>query len=232
MVSTVISQKVRSYKNGSILEFRDYMRSVYSYLFLGLLCMSLSIYVFTTNLMQSYSFFFHYRLFFYLAPIVMIAFAGKVINDFSVLWATIYYFSLCFIIGFSFAPFAIYYGDVMLPALLISSGMFLGMSIYGYFTNRDLTSIGSYIIFGSIGLFISLIAEWFFPWLNLVNNIIGIVLFLAFTAYDTHNIKRFYYYGGRDIEKCAIFGALMLFLDFYNLLVFLLRFLGGGKRRD
>jgi len=229
--NVIISSSDNLHKNIHILGFRDYMRSVYSYLFLGLLCLSLSIYLFTTAFMKFYTFYYKFHLVISFAPIFMLLFARSVLDSFSVFWANVYYFSLCFMIGLGFAPFAISFRDVLLPALLISSGMFLGMSVYGYCTSKDLTSLSGYVICGSIGLFISVLAEWYFPQLSFINNIFGVGLSLIFIAYDTHNIKKFYYYGG-DTEKHAIFGALLLFVDFYNLLLFLLRILGSGKKRD
>lgn len=113
---------------------------------------------------------------------------------------------------------------------------FGAMAAYGRFTRRDLSSLRS-ILFGSLVVLIVFgLLSWIFPVFTAFDGVvclIGIAVFLAYTAYDTQQICRFYYAyeGDTDmLEKAAIFSALQLYLDFLNLFVYLLRFV--GKRRD
>lgn len=120
-------------------------------------------------------------------------------------------------------------------AFLTTAGMFGGMALYGYITKTDLTSVGSMGIMALWGLIIaSLINMWFQnPAFDLMISAIGVVIFCVLIAYDTQKIKQIGYELITDDEtlaKVTIICALTLYLDFINLFLFLLRFL--GKRRQ
>ena len=117
----------------------------------------------------------------------------------------------------------------------ITGGMFGAMSLYGWTTKRDLTSIGSFLIMGLIGIIIASIVNIFLasPAIYWLLTYAGVAVFLGLTAWDTQKIKNI---GARvDSESeqgksLAIHGALMLYMDFVNLFLFMLRILGDRRR--
>jgi FtsH-binding integral membrane protein len=129
---------------------------------------------------------------------------------------------------FVYSPLSIIY------TFFVTSSMFLGMVIYGYATNKDLTSFGSFLLMGLIGLIVAGLANIFIhsATFSFVIAGVGVIVFTGFTAYDTQVIKSIYLESdsSEESEKKAIIGALRLYLDFINLFVYLLRFL--GTRRD
>lgn len=130
----------------------------------------------------------------------------------------------------------LYARESVYAAFFSTAGMFAVMSIYGLYTRRDLTSLGSFLHMGLIGLIISTLVNLFVrsTRVEFVTSLIGIVVFLGLTAYDTQMIRRM----GDEIEdgedgvtirKTAVLGALSLYLDFINIFLYLLRLF--GKRR-
>ena len=112
--------------------------------------------------------------------------------------------------------------------------MFLSMVIYGYATERDLTNFGSFLFMGLIGLIIASIVNIFMKSVvaSLVISAIGVVVFTGLTAFDAQVIKSYYLESDSSeiSEKKAVLGALNLYLDFINLFLYLLRFLGSERR--
>ena len=122
----------------------------------------------------------------------------------------------------------------MASTFFITGGTFGAMSLYGYFTRRDLTSIGNLCLMALIGLIIASVVNLFLgsPALYWLITFAGIAVFVGLTAYDTQKIKRMALTVDADSEqgrKGAILGALVLYLDFINLMLLLLRLL--GRRR-
>lgn len=115
-----------------------------------------------------------------------------------------------------------------------TAGTFGAMSLYGYTTKRDLSSMGSFLVMGLIGFLIGSVINIF--WANSVLYWVltyaGIAIFIGLTAWDTQKIKIMSMQARDDqtVRRVAIIGALMLYLDFINLFLLLLRILGG--RRD
>ncbi|MGE0252672.1 MAG: Bax inhibitor-1 family protein [Dongiaceae bacterium] len=138
------------------------------------------------------------------------------------------------LVGLSLAPiFIVYTSESIARVFFISGGTFAGMSIYGYATKRDLTGLGSFLIMGLWGLILAMIVNLFVqstPF-GLALSAIGVLIFVGLTAYDTQRIKEFYY-GGDSAEiagKKSVFGALMLYLDFLNIFLNLLRLMGDRR---
>jgi hypothetical protein len=113
---------------------------------------------------------------------------------------------------------------------------FGALAAYGYLTKRDLSNIWTILISGTIFLVIFGVLSMFIPSLAMFDRVIclvGIAVFLGWTAYDTQKIKAFYNYYASSPEmlaKASIFSALQLYLDFVNLFLYLLRFLGNKRR--
>jgi FtsH-binding integral membrane protein len=145
----------------------------------------------------------------------------------------------------AFMAYAVINGIWLTPVLLIYTGasvattffvcasMFLATSLYGYTTKRDLTGMGSFLMMGLIGLIVASVVNIFLgsTALAFAVSVIGVLLFTGLTAYDTQKIKEMYYEGdGHEIaRKKSILGALTLYLDFINLFIFLLQFLGNRR---
>jgi len=139
------------------------------------------------------------------------------------------------LMGLTFSiVFVIYTTNSIASTFFITAGTFAIMSIYGYYTKRDLTSIGNLAIMGLIGVIIASVVNWFMASAMLYNIItyVGVLVFVALIAYDTQKIKNMNIIGNEGTEedkKEAIMGALRLYLDFINLFLFLLRIFGRRK---
>jgi FtsH-binding integral membrane protein len=107
------------------------------------------------------------------------------------------------------------------------------MSLYGYTTKRDLSAFGSFLFMGLIGLILASVVNIFLASsaLQFAISIIGVLIFTGLTAFDTQRIKEWYAESdaGDVVAKKAIYGALNLYMDFINLFLFLLRFLGVAR---
>lgn len=147
-----------------------------------------------------------------------------------------------------FIAFSVLFGLTMsiyllifeLPSLILvflaTAVYFAALAAYGHFTRTDLSGLRTILFSGLIFLIVFGVLSMFIPWLAALDRIaciVGIAVFLGYVAYDTQKIKAYYsYYAGYSdmLEKASIFSALQLYLDFLNLFLYLLRFL--GKRRD
>lgn len=125
--------------------------------------------------------------------------------------------------------FLVYTSSSIASTFLVTSGAFAGLSVFGAVTKRDLSGVGRFAIFALIGLIIASVVNIFLASSALlwITTCAGIVIFAALTAYDTQKIKALYAAGiGGNL---ALRGALMLYLDFINMFLFLLRI--AGRRR-
>jgi uncharacterized protein len=115
----------------------------------------------------------------------------------------------------------------------ISAASFGALSLYGYTTQRDLSPIGSFLIMGVFGLILAMLVQVFLhsAGLDFAISVIGVLLFAGLTAYDTQRIKEMYSAmdDGTVAGRKAVMGALSLYLDFINLFLFLLRFMGNRR---
>ena len=108
------------------------------------------------------------------------------------------------------------------------------MSLYGYTTKKDLTAMGSFLIMGLFGIILASIVNLFMhsSGLDFAISILGVLIFTGLTAYDTQRLKEVYYAVGGNAEslgKATVMGALTLYLDFINLMIMLLKFVGDRK---
>lgn len=131
--------------------------------------------------------------------------------------------------------FQVYQISSIYMVFAITAGMFLAMALFGYLTKADLTTVGSFAYMGLIGLLIGLIINIFLKSsaVDYALTLVGIGVFVVLTAYDVQKLKNLGMMlkrQGSSESKIAIVGALMLYLDFINLFLFLLRFM--GKRKD
>lgn len=129
----------------------------------------------------------------------------------------------------------VYTGTSVVQAFVTTAGTFAAMSIYGTVTKRDLTSMGSFLTMGLIGLIIGMVVNIFLksPMMEFIISAIGVLIFTGLTAYDTQKIRAF----GENaplndplaIRRGALLGALTLYLDFINLFLMMLRLMGDRR---
>jgi FtsH-binding integral membrane protein len=129
--------------------------------------------------------------------------------------------------------FLAYTGTSITRVFFISAAAFGGLSLYGYTTQRDLSPIGSFLIMGLIGLIIAMLVNLFLQssGLDFVISAAGVLIFAGLTAWDTQKIKEMYdpMEDGTAVGRKSVMGALTLYLDFINLFLFMLRFLGDRR---
>lgn len=130
--------------------------------------------------------------------------------------------------------FLVYTATSIARTFFITSATFGAMSSVGYKTKKDLSGMGQFMMMGLIGIIIASLVNLFMrsAGMEFVISILGVVIFTGLTAYDVQNLKRTYDYVGVNSdmrEKVAIIGALNLYLDFINLFLYLLRFMGNSK---
>jgi len=125
-------------------------------------------------------------------------------------------------------------GESVARVFFITAGMFLGMSVWGYTTRMDLSRFGSFLIMGLIGIIIAGLVNIFIASsaLQFAISVIGVIVFVVLTAWDTQRIKEMYWEGDTAViaGKKALMGALSLYLDFVNLFMILMQLM--GNRRD
>lgn len=139
------------------------------------------------------------------------------------------------LMGSFLAPiFLVYKLGTIVYTFFITAGMFGAMSVYGYFTKNDLSRMGSYLIMGLIGLIIASFVNIFLAnsTMEWIISIFGVLIFTGLTAWDTQAVKRMASYNidPAMTDKLATMGAMNLYLDFINLFLYLLRFVGGSSR--
>jgi len=115
----------------------------------------------------------------------------------------------------------------------ISAASFGALSLYGYTTQRDLSPIGAFLVMGLFGLILAMVVNVFLgsQGLAFAISVIGVLIFAGLTAWDTQRIKEMYNVNddGTMVGRKAVMGALTLYLDFINLFLFLLRFMGDRR---
>ena len=134
------------------------------------------------------------------------------------------------IMGLSFAAiFAVFTMGSIVMAFMSAAVLFATMSIYGYFTRRDLTSIGQFLFVGLIAVVIASIINAFVgsSLMTMVISAIAVIVFTGLTAYDTQKIREIV--SEESAESVEVMGALTLYLDFINLFLSLLQLFGGKK---
>ena len=170
-----------------------------------------------------------------LAPIAMVMFLSFRIQKMSLGTAQATYWVYAGMMGLSLAGiFMLYTGQSIARVFFISAGTFGGMSLYGYTTKKDLTGWGSFLFMGLIGVILASVVNLFMQSsaLQFAVSVMGVIVFVGLTAYDTQKLKELYAAGdsAEAAGKKTVMGALTLYLDFINLFLMLLRLFGG--RRD
>ena len=169
-----------------------------------------------------------------LAPLGVIIYMSFGIAKMNVAKAQSVFWVFAALMGLSLSSiFVAYTGTSITRVFFITAGTFGLMSIYGYTTNSDLTKFGSFLIMGLIGILVASVVNIFMksPMMYFVISILGVLIFVGLTAYDTQKIKNMYLESdsGELIGKKAVMVALTLYLDFINLFIMLLRLFGQRR---
>ena len=160
------------------------------------------------------------------------------INRMSAATATLLFLLYAAINGVTLAGiFFVYTAQSIATAFVVTSLTFGATAAYGAVTKRDLTSVGSFMFMGLIGLIIASVVNFWFqsPMIYWLTTYFGVFIFVGLTAYDAQKIKQIGMSAALDREgsgRASIIGALRLYLDFINLFLFMLRIFGGGRSRD
>ncbi len=221
--------------DGAVIDegLRTYMLRVYNYMASGLALTGLVAYM-VANTPVLMNAIFGTPLFWVvlLAPLGMVMFLGAKIRTMSVGAAQTTFWVFAILMGMSLATiFVVYTQTSIARVFFITSGVFGAMSLYGYTTKRDLTGWGSFLFMGLIGIIIASVVNIFLASsaLMFAISVIGVLVFVGLTAYDTQNIKNMYSESDSSAvsSKKAIMGALRLYLDFINLFMMLLHLFGN-----
>ena len=168
------------------------------------------------------------------APLVLVFFLGFGINRMKASTAQMVFWIYSALVGVSLASILFQYTGVSIAkTFFVTAAAFGGLSLYGYTTKKNLSGMGSFLIMGLFGLIIASIVNIFLQSsaMEFIISVVGILIFAGLTAYDTQKIKLMYLQGERSetATKKAIMGALALYLDFINMFLFLLRFMGNRE---
>jgi len=128
----------------------------------------------------------------------------------------------------------IYTGESIATSFFVCASLFAIMSLYGYTTKRDLSSLGSFMFMGLCGVIIASLVNLILknPAIYFATSLLGVFIFMGLIAWDIQKIKAIYFQASSEFkQKAAILGALTLYLDFINLFLHLLRFLEKNKRQ-
>lgn len=162
--------------------------------------------------------------------VMVVALTGRIAKGGNPAFATFMFYLFSILNGVTLSLLMLIYTTSSIVATFgITAGVFGAMSLYGYFTNRDLTGLGSFLFMGLIGLIVITVVNVFLKssQMEWIISFMGVAIFIGLTAWDTQKIKNMLVTCPvEQIENLATWGALSLYLDFVNLFIYLLRFFG------
>ncbi|WP_299109116.1 Bax inhibitor-1/YccA family protein [uncultured Bradyrhizobium sp.] len=169
-----------------------------------------------------------------LGPLAFVIVLSFGINRLSTTAAQLLFWAFAAMMGLSMASiFLVFTGQSIATTFFAVAAGFLGLSLWGYTTKRDLSRFGTFLIMGVVGLLMASLINLLVQSsaLQLAVSFIGVLLFAGLTAYDTQRIKGLYIEVARSemIGKAVIMGALTLYLDFVNMFTFLLQITGDRR---
>jgi uncharacterized protein len=216
----------------SAAAINEAMGRVYGHMFLAVLTsMIVSFFVGTNPALLAFFFTGVLKWVVMLAPLACLLIVSFAQSSFSVSGLKVFLHSFAALMGLSFSMiFAVYNMGSIFTAFMGAAVLFGTMSFYGYFTKKNLDSIGQYLFVGLIAIVIASLINLFVgsTVLQMVISAIAIIVFLGLTAYDTQRIRQIVSVGG-DTGREEVWGALSLYLDFINLFLSLLQLFGGRK---
>ena len=211
---------------------RSYMLSVYNYLASGVLLTGIVALLFFNSGLAEQVLVTPLRWVIMFAPLAFVMVMSFGINRISTGTLQLLFWAFATVMGLSMSSiFIVFTGTSIAQTFFAVSVGFLGLSLYGYTTKRDLSGFGTFLIMGVVGLLVAMLLNLWLqsPAMMYAISAIGVLLFAGLTAYDTQKIKSTYaYVAGTDMMgKAVIMGALNLYLDFVNMFTFLLNFMGS-----
>lgn len=215
----------------------EFIRRVYNWMGIGLATTAV-VAMFTASSQSMLHFIFGTPMVFYgliIGELGLVIALSAAINRMQASTAALMFFAYSVLNGLTMAAiFLIYTQASIASTFFITAGTFAAMSVYGYTTKHDLTSFGSFLFMGLIGIILASVVNIFLRSESIywVITIGGVIVFVGLTAYDTQKIKEMSAQGFADYEterKGAVLGALRLYLDFINLFLMLLRLFGNRR---
>ena len=215
---------------------RRHMLSIYNYMASGVLLTGLVAMLFANSGMAAQVFLAGGILAWVimLSPLAIVIAMSFGQNKFSTATLQAMFWGFAVLMGMSLSTLFLVYTDASIAATFFATaGAFAGLSLFGYTTKKDLSAFGTFLIMGVFGLIVAMLINMFVhsSAMNLLISAVGVLLFAGLTAYDTQRIKSGYFAvrGTAYAGKSAVMGALQLYLDFINLFLFLLRFMGNQR---
>lgn len=226
---------------------RAYMLTVYNYMASALVLTGLMAYV-TANVPAVYSLLYTFQaapdgsvyltgqtmlgLIVMFAPLGLVFFLSFRINKMQASTAQMTFWIYAGLMGMALASIMfVYTGASIAKTFFVTAAAFGSLSLYGYSTKRNLSGMGSFLIMGLFGIIIASVVNMFLHsgMMDFIISVGGVLIFAGLTAYDTQKIKLMYMQadGNEIATKKAVMGALRLYLDFVNMFLFLLRFMGN-----
>ncbi len=169
------------------------------------------------------------------APLILVLVLSFGINRLSEPTAKTLFWAYAALMGVSLSTVLLAYTGVSVARTFFAAAAAFGaLSLWGYTTKKDLSGFGTFLIMGLVGILIAMLVNMFLrsSTMDLIVSAIGVLLFAGLTAYDTQKLKSLYFeVGGSEFRgKAVVMGALTLYLDFINLFLFLLRFMGDRRQ--
>jgi FtsH-binding integral membrane protein len=233
--------EIKDFKQERALSFGEesalLMRKVYLWMTLALVITGITAYGIATSPGLIYAILSNQALFWGLiiAEFVLVFAISGAINKMSITVATLLFVLYSVINGATLSViFIAYTAESITNVFFITAATFGTMSLIGYTTKTDLSSMGKYLMMALIGVVIATIVNIFMgsSMLHMIISYVGVLVFVGLTAYDTQKIKNLLMEApdaGEHMHKIALLGSLTLYLDFINLFIYLLRILGDRK---
>ncbi len=226
------------YSRSKVEVVNAFMRGVYGWMTLGLGLTAVTAYLTSTSqAMLQLIYGNHFVLFgLMIGTIILVMVISTGINKMAPSTATGLFLLYSGLMGVMLSSvFIVYTGATLMSAFAVSAGMFGAMSLYGLVTKKDLTSWGSFLFMGLIGIVIAMVVNIFLKsaMMDFVVCCIGVLVFTGLTAYDTQRLKVMGETAPAGdtaaVRRGTILGALTLYLNFINLFLMILRLMGGGR---
>ena len=213
---------------------RSYMLKVYNYMASAVALTGIVAMVFASSGMAAQVMATPLRWLIILSPLAIVFAMSFGVNRMKESTLQALFWSFAVLMGLSMSTiFLVFTGVSIAQTFFAVTASFLGLSLWGYTTKKDLSGFGTFLIMGVVGLLVAMIINIFLQStaMHLAISAIGVLLFAGLTAYDTQKIKSMYaYVAGTDMMgKTVIMGALTLYLDFINMFQFLLSFMGDRR---
>jgi len=217
------------------LGLRSYMLKVYNYMFMGLGITGVVSYFASTSMALMGFLHGGFGILLFFGMLAMAFMLPRRIFTMERSTAQLLFWAFAGMMGLSLSYiFLLYTGASIVRVFFITAATFGGMSLYGYTTRRDLSSMGSFLFMGLIGLVLASLVNLFIrsSMMELMLSYVGVLIFVGLTAYDTQRIKEIYYSADSAelAERKSILGAFILYMDVINLFLYLLRIMGDRDK--